>query len=263
MEKLIAALLAGAAMIAPAAAADIYGRGDGLSLKDAPIVDVFTWTGLYVGIHGGYATGDWDGTLTYDPGTGPLNGIFDPAHRSIDGDGFTGGIQAGFNWQTRSPIVIGLEADVSWADLDGDNNFLTKDGFVNWRIKQELDWYATVRGRLGYSFGRFLIYGTGGVAFGKTEADEVVTQCCLPPDNITARASADDDRIGWAAGAGLEWMIRPNWSLKGEWLHVDLGDGDQRFVGTNFITNGKHTTDSFPGDLEFDTFTVGLNYKLN
>ena len=92
------------------------------------------------------------------------------------------------------------------------------------------------------AFDKFLFYGTAGVAFGQTSADEVVSR------DITARESAEEDHIGWTAGAGAEWMYAENWSLKTEYLYTDLGSADYRFVGTTFVGD-PHTTDSSPADL--------------
>src|SRR6185312_14181518 len=167
----------------------------------APVqpVQAVNWTGLYVGVHGGYSWGKWEGDLTFDPGGGPIE-VFDPAHRTIDGHGWLAGGQVGFNYQ-----------------IDG-----------------RLDWFGTVRGRAGVAFDRFLIYATGGAAFGQSKADLIVTNiipCCL----VTATASAKENHVGWTAGAGVEWMYSRNWSIKAEYLHVDLGAADYHFVGTTFV----------------------------
>ena len=145
--------------------------------------------------------------------------VFDPSHRKIDAEGWLAGGQIGFNYQVSS-LVFGLEADASWTNLKGRGSFNTIPGDVNWTIENRLDWFGTVRGRAGVAVSNVLLYGTAGVAFGQTRADEVVTNvgpCCL----VTAVASAHDNRIGWTAGAGAEWMYSRNWSLKAEYLYVD------------------------------------------
>jgi outer membrane immunogenic protein len=223
-----------------------------------PAVQAVSWTGLYVGGHAGYAWGRSDGDLTFDPGTGPIV-VFDPSHRQIDADGWLAGGQIGFNYQFNS-LVVGLEADASWTNLKGRGSFNTIPGDVNWTIENRLDWFGTVRGRAGVAVNNFLLYGTAGVAFGQTRADQVVTNiipCCL----VTAVSSTNENHIGWAAGAGAEWMYSRNWSLKAEYLYVDLGSADYRFIGTTFIGT-PHTTDSFPADLTFHTVRVGVNYRF-
>lgn len=177
----------------------------------------------------------------------------------IDANGWLAGGQIGFNYQLNS-FVFGLEADASWTNLKGSGSFNTIPGDVNWSIENRLDWFGTVRGRVGFAVNNFLFYGTGGVAFGQTKGDQVVTNiipCCL----VTAVASTDENHIGWAAGGGVEWMYSRNWSFKAEYLYVDLGSADYRFVGTTFVGT-PHTTDSFPADLAFHIVRVGVNYRF-
>ena len=124
--------------------------GADLSLK-APATQpaqAVNWTGLYIGVQAGYSWGRWDGVLTYDPGTGPMQ-VFDPANRTIDARGWLGGGQVGSNYQLGA-FVLGPEADVSWTNLKGENTFSTI-GLNNytWNINDRLNWFGTVRGRAG------------------------------------------------------------------------------------------------------------------
>lgn len=239
-----------------ASAADLGGPYGG-SLKDEPIAAApFSWTGLYIGAHAGWATGGWDGRTTYtDPQVGVMPEIWDNPNQDINADGWLGGAQMGFNFQ-RGSIVFGIEADVSWADLEDEGSFTTNlDPESNtWDIKTKVDAFGTVRGRLGYLVSpRLLIYGTGGLAWAKTSADLVGTlNWNGQPLMVTARGSADETHIGWTAGLGGEMMVADNWTLKAEWLHVDLGKEDYQLTDT----------DSFPADLSFDVFRVGVNYKF-
>src|SRR5690606_1787184 len=99
------------------------------------------------------------------------------------------------------------EADGTWTDVGGSGSFNTTGDGYNWQIDQELDWFATVRGRLGFLLTpRLLVYGTGGVAFGETNANLVASDISPPPALVTARGSASETHIGWAAGAGGEFM---------------------------------------------------------
>ena len=191
-------------------------------------------------------------------GGGPIE-VFDPANRTIDGNGWLAGGQIGFNYQLNS-FVVGIEADASWTNLKGSGSFNTAPGDVNWAIENRLDWFGTVRGRAGIAVNNFLFYATGGAAFGQSKGDLVVTNvipCCL----VTAVASAKENHVGWAAGGGIEWMYSRNWSVKAEYLHVDLGTADYHFVGTTFVGT-PHTTDSFLGDFTFNVVRAGLNYRF-
>lgn len=253
------------------AAADFGGPPayDG-SLKDGPaLVSQPSWTGLYVGGHVGWATGGWDGRTVYtDPKVGPIPQIWDDPSRSIDGDGWLGGAQVGFNLQSGA-FVYGIEADVSWADLDDATSNTTNgvDDSYTWGIKAKMDAFGTVRARLGYLVSPgFLLYGTGGFAWAKTSADLTVTHTWLPDPNaslgVTARGSADETHTGWAAGAGAEILLASNWTVRGEWLHIDLGEENYNLTGATVPAGNPHTTDSFPASLEFDVFRLGVNYKF-
>jgi outer membrane immunogenic protein len=257
MKKLLLAIVCPMALgvAAPASAADMPVK----AAPPPPVAPIYTWTGLYVGGHAGYSWGRWGGDLTFDPGTGPLAGIFDPSHRTIDANGWLAGGQIGFNYQVNS-FVFGLEADASWTNLKGSGSFNTADGFMNWAIQNRLDWFGTVRGRAGFAVNNILLYGTAGVAYGQTSADQVasVIPCCL----VTAVSSVNENHIGWTAGAGVEWMYSRNWSVKAEYLYTDLGSADYRFIGRTFVGT-PHTTDSFPADLTFHTVRVGVNYKFD
>jgi outer membrane immunogenic protein len=224
----------------------------------APALMAYNWTGLYVGVHGGYSWGRWNGDLTFDPGGGPIE-VFDPANRTIDGNGWLAGGQIGFNYQLNS-FVFGLEADASWTNFKGSGSFNTAPGDFNWVIKNRLDWFGTVRGRAGVAVDNFLFYATGGAAFGQSKGNLAVTNivpCCLP----TAVGSAKENHVGWTVGGGVEWMFFRNWSVKAEYLYVDLGTADYHFTGTTFVGT-PHTTDSFLGDLKFSVVRAGLNYKF-
>ena len=244
------------ALASSAMAADLPRKAPPVSPVQS--VQAANWTGLYVGVHGGYSWGRWNGDLTFDPGGGPIE-VFDPANRTIDGNGWLAGGQIGFNYQLNS-FVVGIEADASWTNLKGSGSFNTAPGDVNWAIENRLDWFGTVRGRAGIAVNNFLFYATGGAAFGQSKGDLVVTNvipCCL----VTAVASAKENHVGWAAGGGIEWMYSRNWSVKAEYLHVDLGTADYHFVGTTFVGT-PHTTDSFLGDFTFNVVRAGLNYRF-
>jgi outer membrane immunogenic protein len=226
-----------------------------------------SWTGPYIGAHVGGAWADWNAAASYDDGTGPVPGVFAPGSHTIDGDGWVAGGLIGYNHQIGN-VVLGLEIDGSWGDVDGSHRFLTIGGDYGWDVATTLEAFGTARVRVGYAFNNLLIFGTGGVAYGRTEANETVT-CgltganCLTP-TVTAVAKAEQDHVGWTLGAGAEWMFSPGWSLRGEWLHVDLGEADYRFVGTAYpgTKNLPHTTDSVSSDLEFDVFRIGVNYRF-
>jgi outer membrane immunogenic protein len=265
------ALTTAAAVIALSTAAQAADLG-GYSVKDddRDYRKPALWTGFYVGIHGGYAWGQWNGTLEFDPGTGPVPGVFDPAGRTIDGEGWLAGGQVGVNKQ-YGLTVVGIEVDGSWAKVDGGGSFDTVAGpppaGVTWNINTELDALTTVRGRLGFLVKpTLLLYATGGLAIGHVTSDLTVLQCCNATGGlVTATGEAKEFHVGWVVGGGAEWALGRGWSLKAEYQYIDLGSVDYRLKGTNFITTppSPHTTDSFAdADLDMHVAKLGLNYRF-
>jgi outer membrane immunogenic protein len=165
---------------------------------------VFSWTGFYLGINGGYGFGQssWN-----DPIDGPTGNF------STSG-GLVGGT-VGFNYQIGS-FVIGIEGDGDWQNVQGttfSGGCAPAPAFgFGGGCTTESDWLATIRGRAGFAWDRVLFYGTGGVAFGDVQA----AAGALP--------FASGTQTGWTAGVGVEWAFAPNWTAKIEYLYVDLGN---------------------------------------
>jgi outer membrane immunogenic protein len=151
----------------------------------------YNWSGFYVGVNGG---GGW--------GTSNWNSA-----GSLNVSGAVIGGTAGVNWQ-MGHAVLGLEGDVDWSNLKG----TTTSAFCPAGCTTNNDWLATVRGRAGYAFDRFLPYVTGGVAVGDIKA------------STPGFAGATQTNAGWTAGGGVELALTNNWTAKAEYLHVDLGN---------------------------------------
>lgn len=261
---LTAILLASSSAIA----ADVNGRG--ASTKDAPTgfeAPAVVWTGLYLGAHGGWATGHWDGLLAYtNPETGETtNAGYDDPRRELETDGFYGGLQVGYNVHVAR-LVLGVEADASFGDVSGSETYATDEWDGGFRKKHEfeMEWFGTARVRAGIAVGRFLPYVTGGLAWAKTKGDLTVSydpECCGPADQVST-ASADETHVGWTAGGGVEAAVGDGWSFKVEYLYVDLGEQDYDFKG--HVYNGApFDTDSFKdAGLTFHTVRAGLNYRF-
>ena len=226
-----------------------------------------SWTGFYIGAHGGYGWSDWDGYAGTTAGTNPvtvIDGANDP-YRTLSDEGWFGGAQLGFNLQ-NGQFVFGIEGDISWADIDAGGQ-LDAGGPLPaslWEKQHDLslDYFGTARARLGVAVGSFLPYVTGGFAWGKTSGDLAVAYSNNTGLVGTSYASADETHTGWVVGGGVEWALAGSWSLKAEYLHLDLGEADYAFSGTVF--NGDpFDTDSFRSDLTVDTVRVGINYQLD
>jgi outer membrane immunogenic protein len=128
------------------------------------------------------------------------------------------GVQAGYNWQ-QGAWVYGLAADISGTSLKSQSNLITGDGFhVPTTLTGTVDWYGTARGRLGWSSGPLLFYGTGGLAYGDLNLNSSLT---FAPTSLNAQMSTL--RAGWVAGGGIEYMANSNVLLNLEYQYVDLG----------------------------------------
>lgn len=231
-------LLIGAAAVAVAAVA-------------APLAQaqpVINWTGYYVGVNAGYGWGDGGGDGTVFPSLIPLapGWVIDappagPFGFSIgDPKGGFGGIQIGRNWQFDR-FVYGIEADFDFGNIKGDGSTPIRfdvndpdDGiFVGTAtLTQKLNWFGTLRGRLGYDLNPLLIYVTGGLAVGHIKSTLDLTGATYSTGGGTpvfvgatsGSASTSSTHLGFALGAGGEWMIARNWSLRGEYLFVSFSN---------------------------------------
>lgn len=165
----------------------------GYSGWDAPTASI--WQGAYGGAHFGYGFGSFE--------TGA------PLATSSNNDGGIGGLYLGHTWQ-QGQMVLGVEGDLgaSWA---GGNS----KGSNGINLSASTAWIASLRGRIGYSFGSAMVYATGGAALARAELT-------LSDWNWTGRA--DDVLLGWTIGAGLEYKLAPNISTRIEALHYRFGD---------------------------------------
>jgi outer membrane immunogenic protein len=196
--------------------------------KAPPPVDVFNWTGFYIGANIGYSAGRSN-----------INGF-----GSTDLNGVVGGGQIGYNWQAMgSPGVFGVEADGQGTGQD--NSASATIGGVTATLSESLPWFATFRGRIGYAFApMFMIYATGGGAVVDHKFQLAVTGL--------GTASSEDTRFGWTAGAGIEGAFWRNWSWKVEYLHLDTGNFNTNALGV--VPVSLRVTD--------DIGRFGINYRF-
>jgi outer membrane immunogenic protein len=215
------------------------------------------WCGFYVGLNAGGTWGDnnssaVNSSLVQDFLAAPASyGAASAAGASGsvssgNHSGFIGGGQIGYNWQISSAWLVGFEDDIQGISGNGNGTlgnsnpvgaggFFTNPDVVTTSIgsTNKLEYLGTVRGRLGYLFApAFLVYGTGGLAYGGVKASTTITQsnndCSFTPASCIQSATSaggaiSETRAGWTAGAGLEWLFTRQWSAKVEYLHYDLG----------------------------------------
>ncbi|MEJ2432292.1 MAG: porin family protein [Pseudolabrys sp.] len=216
-------LLAGVGALAlgitTANAADLIRR------PPAPVIaPPYSWTGFYIGINGGGGFGRSE-----------LSNVFGTTGLDVSG-GLVGGT-LGYNYQT-GPWVFGIEGDGDWSGIKGS----TSSGIcAGTSCEVRNDWLATLRGRVGYSFGRFMPYVTGGAAFGDIK------------QSITGFTGSTTDKAGWTAGAGIEAALSGPWTAKLEYLYVDLGSAT-----CSAANCGTTTTADFTSNI----VRVGLNYRF-
>ncbi len=201
------------------------------------VVDTFSWTGGYIGVNAGYAGGKFKTDFNELLGDVSLRG---------NASGFIGGVQAGYNWQFDQ-TVVGIETDIQGSGVKSDFDVSVPGGtLVN--LGTKVSWFGTTRVRLGYTpVDRFLVYATGGVAYGKVKTYA---------NSYLESSSQSDTKVGYTVGAGAEYAITNNVTLKTEYLYTDLGKLKLDYVDLDRswrIGEAKS---------QFHTVRVGLNYKF-
>lgn len=236
MKKLLLAGLAAGAWSSCALAADLgpYNPPPRYEPVYEPVREgPYNWQGLYLGLNTGYGWGN-DNAASFS--------AFGGSSGAINRSGWFGGGQVGYNAQFNY-LVLGLEADLQGADIS-DTTGLAGGAFT--QASTNIDWFSTIRGRIGYAAGPALLYFTGGWAFA-----DVNSNVTSSSGGTTVSMSSDDIQSGYTLGGGVEWAFAPNWSLKTEYLYVDLGKE------TWSSPVGTYSTDT-----DFHTARVGLNYRF-
>jgi outer membrane immunogenic protein len=249
--------------VALRAAPPVY-SGAGVSPRSVytPVRDgVYDWGGFYGGFNLGYGMGTIKSRLP-DIGSIPGGGVTtsDPTSSAVNGP--FAGLQLGYNFQ-RGPWVAGIEGDVQYGNISGPASiqslFITGGGTTQSYIQQSYDtlnMFATLRGRLGYAFDRFLPYVTGGAAVGMLRANGNTNAAIDPPPSFFVASKPGDQYVpGWALGGGFEYGLSDGWSIKAEYLHLGFRE--------------KHAADSSVGledfprtKSSFDIVRGGMNYHF-
>ena len=295
MHKLTLGLAAALAAAAPAWAADMVPV-----YKASPVAPpAHDWSGFYVGVNAGYGwrdpSIDFSGNAAADTTYFASGGL--PRSVVVDPKGFLGGLQGGYNRQLGR-WMLGLEADLDFAAIHdsgsaatglsiGANHGLCTAGFTctfhvyQYGIagEQKTDAFGTLRGRGGVVLGdRFLLFATGGLAFGEAKLTASVTNTsaalvttlngliiagptpvsgsCL---DICAAGAASQWLIGWTVGGGFEYALADRWSVKAEYLYYDLGRLTATFADPRFPQYAFSASADYAGHIA----RVGLNFKLD
>jgi outer membrane immunogenic protein len=221
---------------------------------------VFSWSGLYVGLNGGYHVGRYDNAAVA-PGAG--DGPDGTSGRTSPAGGVFGG-QIGYNWQVMPTWLLGVEGDFQWTGGKDSGCFGecgpasgAGDDFVT--VESKLKWLGTARGRLGWIHNDYLWYITGGGAWGRVET--TVTGFDL--DTTAApigTVSQSKTKGGWTFGGGVETRFWQNWSAKLEYLYVDLGTVTTAgVIPINAVADQIVSVDT---KVREHIFRAGINYKF-
>lgn len=189
-----------------------------------PLATMDNWSGVYIGLNAGHAWGDLS---TAVPGVVSLSG---------DYDGWLAGAQIGANFQ-RDQLVFGVEADIQASDLDHSESAL---GFT---AENQLSWFSTLRGRAGFDMNGIMPYLTGGLAFGRNNFRLATAEGAI---------SESKTHVGWTVGGGVEAALSETWSVKAEYLYVDLGSE----------TYLSQLDGGFDADADFHALRVGVNWRF-
>ena len=282
------------ALIAAAAAACLpaIASAADLPLRSAPPPflappPIFTWTGFYIGGNAGY---DFDHKSRFVDTNGtvlPVNsgiGTTRPVNVRETDDGFTGGGQIGYNYQIggfgggasgfgAASLVLGFEADAAYTDINKTVTVagLTAGGATTLNtFRSQLDYLGTVRGRLGLAFDRFMVYGTGGFAYG--EVENRVNFFNAAGGSLRFGGGRDRIETGYAVGGGIEYAMPTDTflnvfhssavTIKAEYLYYDLGSrsflmpatpGGGGLAGVSYATRVS---------TEGNIVRAGINYKF-
>jgi outer membrane immunogenic protein len=279
-------LIAGAAIAAfcsaSAFAADVPVKAP--VYKAAPPT-MYNWSGFYIGGNAGYA---WhDPTVTFTPNDSLVTattcgGVFGgtcapPTSFSINGG--LAGLQGGYNWQINPKLLLGFETDFDWSRIRGMgiSNFILGSGVPapsNFVAGQKIDWFGTVRGRLGFlPTDRLLAYATGGFAYGGVKENVALNSqaganatgggfgyiCVAGPNCFLGSSSRT--ATGWTAGGGAEYAAWNNVSVKLEYLFVSLGRDVVNVVAQNGAGGTPSSFSAAYSRTDFHVVRVGVNWK--
>jgi len=268
----------------------------------APVLAV-NWTGFYGGINIGYglSNDDLDRESVLSGAGFPIIGAGRPLYGGSNGfhnalDGVNGGAQIGYNWQAARNWVFGVETDIQGSDIKGTNNCVLACGtpfvtttppnflanfpvvFSSDAYTQKIDWFGTVRARAGYAEGLWLVYVTGGFAYGDVKrSGTTVGSTVFAANNaiifnqFAGSYNVSSTKTGWTVGAGGETKLGYNspWSLKAEYLYIDLGSNSDTF-NTIYTQGGGGAVVGRVAGVRTDyslnrehILRVGVNYSFN
>lgn len=240
IRYLIAASVAALTAASAAQAADVVAAQEPAPVVAAP---AFSWTGFYAG---GQIGGSWS-----DTDVKGHSAVIDYTKSfSPDPSGFIGGLYAGYNFDIGNNVVLGIETDWVWGDMDENDKFTyNKVGdVVSSKLKEK--WAGATRARVGYAMDRWMPYLAGGVAYSKVDSNYRL-KSSKGDVYPTYSANGSDTLTGWTIGAGVDYAMTDHLILRAEYRYTDFGDEDYS------KNNVKYNVDYKTND-----FRVGVAYKF-
>lgn len=240
IKYLIAASVAALTAASAAQAADVVAAQEPAPVVAAP---AFSWTGFYAG---GQIGGSWSDTDV----KGHRTDIDYSKSFSPDPSGFIGGLYAGYNFDIGNNVVLGIETDWVWGDMD-ENDKATVNAagdVISSKLKEK--WAGATRARVGYAMDRWMPYLAGGVAYSKVDSNYRIKNSKGDVYPMYS-ANGSDTLTGWTIGAGVDYAMTDHLILRAEYRYTDFGDEDYS------KNNVKYNVDYKTND-----FRVGVAYKF-
>ncbi|HET9718281.1 MAG TPA: outer membrane protein [Pseudolabrys sp.] len=248
----IVSALSIAAFAQSASAADLPRKAP--AVAPMPMAPAFTWTGFYVGLHAG-----WGFTSSSDATVSDNFLLFDPVSLDQGGNGVVGGLQLGYNWQFAPNWLIGIEGDFSGTGIRETATAPVTFGGApagpgfNHIAERDVRWLATLRARLGFTSGPWLLYVTGGGAWGGIDYTAGPNYA-----GLYNAVTFDDTASGWTVGGGFEYAFNNNWTARLEYLYIDLDD----VTFHNAVVPVPAFSATTTWENRFNVVRVGVNYKF-
>jgi high affinity Mn2+ porin len=197
-------------------------------------------TAFYVGGHAGYLFGNANATLSDPTGGASAGGT------TVFGSLF-GGVQGGYERYFPSRLMLGIEADLSFMNYMDFNQVLSYRATQSASATEQLEFLGTLRGRVGYAFGDWTPFLTGGLAWASTR----FSRTDWPTGNEDA--TSGQWRLGYAVGGGIDYSLDRRWSTRLEYLYTNLG-----LTGFLFASGARYDS-----QYDFHRFRVALNYRFD
>jgi outer membrane immunogenic protein len=248
-----------------ASAADMVVKTPVLPMPGA----AYNWGGLYVGGNIGYGWGaSSNPALSFvDPGAVVnLAGYFAAGGNvtpNLDPSGLIGGGQIGFNWTLSPSWVAGFVADFQGSGIkDSATNTVTPAALPTslQSNSEQIDWFGTLRAKLGFAENNWLLYATGGLAYGRVATSGCICFGTTIAGPLNFAGSNSTTNVGWAAGAGLNYGVTSNWIVGVEYLYVNLGNVSYVETTTNALAPASSITINNRAAVQIAR--VSLDYKF-